>query len=85
MNNQVKISIVIPIFNEADSIPQLVKEVLRSMRSMNQSFELILVNDSSLDDSWLEIQKLSRNFSYVTGLNLSENFGQHSAIMAGLG
>ena len=47
-------------------------------------FELILINDFSKDDSWEKIKKLSKNYSYIKGINLSENFGQHNALMAGL-
>ena len=43
-----------------------------------------MINDFSKDDSWEKIKKLSKNYSYIKGINLSENFGQHNALMAGL-
>ena len=49
MSKEVQVSIVIPIFNEEESIPQLVEEILITMRRSNYSFEIVLVNDGSKD------------------------------------
>ena len=46
--------------------------------------KLLLINDASKDNSWETIVRLIEQFSFIKGINLTENFGQHNAIMAGL-
>ena len=80
------LSIVIPVFNSSDILEKLIEKINFSLNQNNlkNKFEIILVNDSSLDNSWDKIKILSNKFSNVKGLNLIENYGQHNAIMAGL-
>ena len=56
------------------------------MKSLNlkNNYELLLINDASEDDSWENNYILIKQFTFIKGINLSENFGQHNAIMAGL-
>ena len=60
MSNQIKISIVIPIFNEEESLPKLVDQLLAALRPTGESFELVLVNDGSIDSSADVLIELSR-------------------------
>ena len=60
----------------------MVKRIKKNLRTKN--YEIIFINDASLDNSWNEIKKISKKNKKVKGINLSENFGQHSAIFAGL-
>ncbi len=83
MSNQIDISIVIPIFNEEESIPQLVEEVLNSMRPTNESFEIVLVNDGSIDRSAEVLDKLSQTVPELTAVILRKNYGQTAAMAAG--
>ena len=83
MSNQIDISIVIPIFNEAESIPQLVEEVLSSMRPTNESFEIVLVNDGSIDRSDEVLSRLSKRIPELTVVLLRKNYGQTAAMAAG--
>jgi len=80
------LSIVIPVFNSSDILEKLIEKINFSLNQndLTHKFEIILVNDSSLDSSWDKIKILSNKFSNVKGLNLIENYGQHNAIMAGL-
>jgi polyisoprenyl-phosphate glycosyltransferase len=80
------LSIVIPVFNSSDILEKLIERINLSLNQNNleNKFEIILVNDSSLDNSWNKIKTLSNKFSNVKGLNLIKNYGQHNAIMAGL-
>lgn len=79
-----ELSVVIPVFNSADILPTLVPEVVRYAGSCAKRFEVILVNDFSLDSSWNAISSLATHYPQVRGLNLRRNTGQHNAIMAGL-
>ncbi|KGG14714.1 MULTISPECIES: glycosyltransferase family 2 protein [unclassified Prochlorococcus] len=83
MNNQVDISIVIPIYNEEESLPQLVKEVLIAMRTTNEKFEIILVNDGSNDNSSEVLSKLVKETSELICIFLRKNYGQTAAMAAG--
>ena len=65
-------------------VGELVRRVAESVSTITDSFEIILVNDASPDNSWAEIVKECERDTRVKGLNLSRNFGQHYAITAGL-
>jgi glycosyltransferase involved in cell wall biosynthesis len=78
------ISVVSPVYQAAPMIPRLVSEVSSALGGISDSFEIILVDDRSKDDSWIAIQKECQQRPHVRGLRLSRNFGQHSAITAGL-
>jgi len=83
MKDKVKVSIVIPIFNEEESIPQLVQEVLMTMRSTKNSFEIVLVNDGSKDRSAEVLEDLSKHIPEITCVLLRKNYGQTAAMAAG--
>ena len=80
------LSIVVPVYNSEKIVEDLIKKINSSIQEINfvNSYEIILVNDCSPDDSWKKIEILSKKFNFVKGINLKENFGQHNAIMAGL-
>ena len=67
-------------------LPELVAEIAKSTDALGlcNQFELVLVNDGSPDDSWQVIAKLAEEYEFLVGVSLRKNFGQHSAIMAGL-
>ena len=79
-----QLSIIIPVYNSAKIIPLLIKKIKQSINKKIQNYEVILINDSSGDDSWQIIKKMSKNNKFVKGINLKRNFGQHPAIFAGL-
>jgi len=81
-----KVSIIVPVYNSSPMLNELVQRIEATMNNMNlnNDYELLLINDASKDDSWETIIKLIKKFSFIKGINLSENFGQHNAIMAGL-
>ncbi len=80
----VELSVVAPVFNDAECLEELHRRLTAVLSSLTQSFEILLVDDGSKDDSWPTIERLSREDSRVRGLRLSRNFGQHFAITAGL-
>lgn len=81
-----RLSIVVPVYRSRQILPELVEEIAKSTAELGLSnqFELLLVNDGSPDDSWQVIAKLAEQYEFVIGVSLRKNFGQHSAIMAGL-
>ena len=80
-----KLSIVIPVYNSSIILNDLVREINFALTNKySGSFELILVNDCSLDDSWNVIENLSKKFKFIKGIDLKNNIGQHAAIFVGL-
>ena len=80
------LSIVVPVYRSAQILPQLVEKIFAEMHKegLNDSFELVLVNDASPDNSWQVIRSLAQQHAFIKGISLRRNFGQHNAIMAGL-
>ena len=79
-----KVSFVIPCYKSERTITSVVEEVREAMNKLTQyTFEMILVNDCSPDDTFAVITALSNKFPNVCGINLARNFGQHAALMAG--
>jgi len=83
-NVNIELSIVTTIFNDAEIVPLLVKELRSECEQLNVSYEIILVDDSSSDSSESEIQKACQENENIKGISLSRNFGQQIAMSAGL-
>lgn len=79
-----EISVVVPVYNSRDTLPDLVSRIVASLQSIATRFEIILVDDSSSDDSRDVILRLAEQYSTVQPLLLMRNFGQHSALLAGI-
>ena len=79
-----KISFVIPCYRSENSLIKVVDEINEEMRSLNSySFEVILVNDSSPDNTLNTISELTQKYNNIIGIDMAKNFGQHAALMAG--
>lgn len=65
-------------------VAELVSRIVSAITPITEQFEVVLVNDASPDNSWVEIEKVCANDSRIKGIRLSRNFGQHYAITAGL-
>ncbi len=77
------LSVVVPIYNEAESLPKLVEELLTALRPTSESFELILVNDGSTDGTGNVLLDLSAKVPELVGVLLRKNYGQTAAMAAG--
>lgn len=82
--NDVDLSVVVPIYNEEKTIPELFRRLNESVLQITESFELIFVNDGSKDNSLGELIKLSETENRVFFINFSRNFGHQVAVTAGL-
>ncbi len=78
------ISIVSPVYRAEKILPILVSEINLVMERIGEDYEIILVDDRSPDNSWEVMKVLSSPNSKIKSIRLSRNFGQHSAIFAGL-
>jgi dolichol-phosphate mannosyltransferase len=78
------LSIVSPVYLAENMLDELVGRLMRVISTITENFELILVDDGSPDKSWEKIEALGKANPRIKGIRLSRNFGQHSAIAAGV-
>lgn len=77
------LSIVIPLLNEQDSLPELYQWITKVAHEQGYSYEIIFVDDGSRDGSWKKITELSQNDSHVKGLKFRRNYGKSPALHVG--
>lgn len=77
------ISIIIPLLNEQESLPELTSWITKVMNENNFSYEVIFIDDGSTDNSWNTIQNLSAENSNIKGIKFLTNFGKSQALHAG--
>lgn len=80
-----KISFVIPCYRSAMTIEGVIKEIRETMQTLSYTYEVILVNDFPMDQTFDVIKALAKTYDNIVGVNLAKNFGQHAALMAGFG
>ncbi len=78
------LSVVIPVYNAAPNLTELVERLLAVLATLTSDFEVVLVNDGSADGSWRCISDLTQRHSCVLGIDLTRNFGQHNALLVGV-
>ena len=78
-----QISVVIPLFNEAESLPELMQWIDRVMQTQNYSYEVIMVDDGSKDNSWNTIQTLRATYPSLKGIKFQRNYGKSAALNEG--
>lgn len=79
-----KVSVVVPCYNEEQSVPILIGRILKACESLPASREIILVDDGSTDGTWEAIYVAASQNAEVSGIRLSRNFGQQCALYAGI-
>lgn len=77
------ISVIIPLFNEAESLPELAAWIQRVMRENSYTYEVIFVNDGSTDNSWDVIEELCKNDNNLHGIKFRRNYGKSPALFCG--
>jgi glycosyltransferase involved in cell wall biosynthesis len=77
------LSVVVPLFNEAEGLPLLVEQLLAVLRPLGQSFELVLVDDGSRDETAAVLERLSGQVPELVAVLLRRNYGQSAAMAAG--
>ncbi|WP_421920383.1 glycosyltransferase family 2 protein [Marinifilum sp.] len=77
------ISVVVPLFNEEESLPELVAWIDKVMTQNNFTHEIILVDDGSNDTSWEVIKKLQKEYSAIKGIKFRRNYGKSAALYSG--
>jgi len=77
-------SVVIPVYRGEATLIPLVERLGSVLPVISRSYEVILVNDGSPDQSWAVIEQLARRYSWVRGIDLMRNYGQHNATLCGI-
>lgn len=78
------LSVVIPVYKGETLIEPLIVQLGKVLPTFAENYEVILVNDGSPDHSWQVIQRLAREYSWVRGICMMRNYGQHNATLCGV-
>jgi glycosyltransferase involved in cell wall biosynthesis len=82
--NSLEVSVVVPVYNSQDTLKPLVERLKNVLSSCTGAFEIILVNDGSVDNSWKVVEELVDSHRFAKGMSLMRNYGQHNALLAGV-
>lgn len=78
------ISVVVPLYNEAESLPELTAWIERVMNDNKFTYEVLLIDDGSTDDSWRVIKELHEKNRNIKGVSFRRNYGKSPALNIGL-
>ncbi len=76
--------ILVPVYNSSEILPKLIEKIIPVAKSLNVPFEVVLVNDGSSDDSWNIICDFAAKHTWIRGICLMRNYGQHNALLCGI-
>src|SRR5258706_9493684 len=77
-------SVVIPVYRSEHTLDPLIERLAQVLPNVADTYEVVLVNDGSLDNSWSVIERLAKQWNWVRGINLMRNYGQHNATLCGI-
>lgn len=82
-NSKFDISIVIPLYNEEESLPELIEWINKVLKPTSYSYEIIMIDDGSTDNSWNVITRLSEKFTEIKAIKFIRNYGKSAALQVG--
>src|SRR5690348_5684979 len=77
------ISVVIPVFDEEESLPELCQWISRVMQTHGFSYEVLLIDDGSQDNSWNVITTINQGDGHFKGIRFNRNYGKSAALQTG--
>ena len=83
MSNKLDISVVVPLYNEEESLPELVAWIDRVAHENSLSYEIIMVDDGSTDSSWAVIEELRKQNEAIRAISFMRNYGKSAALYCG--
>ena len=83
MSNKLDISVVVPLYNEEESLPELVAWIDRVAQENKLSYEVIMVDDGSSDNSWAVVEQLKEQYPAIKGIRFARNYGKSAALYCG--
>lgn len=81
---EMDLSVVVPVYNSEGSLCELTERIINTLKNHTEKFEILLIEDGSVDKSWQKIEEIGARDGRIKGFKLSRNFGQHFAITAGI-
>lgn len=81
--NKLDLSIIVSLYNEEESLRELVAWISRSLAPQNWNYEIIMVDDGSSDNSWKSIQELAQEYPQIRGIRFRRNYGKSAALHTG--
>ncbi len=84
LQNTPLISVVIPLYCEGSNLSSVLSSNIKVLESLNESYEIILIDDGSTDNTWTVIENEANNYPMLRAIRLSRNFGKESALCAGI-
>ena len=83
MEQKIDISVVVPLYNEEESLPELVAWIDRVAKANNLTYEVIMVDDGSTDSSWSVVERLKSDYPAIRGISFVRNYGKSAALYCG--
>ena len=83
MKSKLDISVVVPLYNEEESLPELVAWIDRVAQENHLSYEIIMVDDGSSDNSWAVVEQLKEHYPAIKGIRFARNYGKSAALYCG--
>ncbi|MBP3548446.1 MAG: glycosyltransferase family 2 protein [Alistipes sp.] len=83
MSKKLDISVVVPLYNEVESLPELVAWIDRVARKNSLSYEIIMIDDGSTDGSFQEVERLRAEYPAIRGVSFMRNYGKSAALYVG--
>lgn len=83
MKSRINISVIVPLYNEVDSLPELHEWIQRVMKENGFSYEVIFIDDGSKDGSWFVVEALYKKDNCVKGIKFQRNYGKSAALQKG--
>ena len=83
MNKRLDISVVVPLYNEEESLGELAAWIDRVAKAESLSYEIVMIDDGSNDNSWAEVERLKSLYPTIKGIRFSRNYGKSAALYCG--
>ena len=83
MGTKLDISVVVPLYNEEESLAELTQWIDRVARENGLSYEIIMIDDGSSDGSWNEVERLKEHYPAIKGIRFARNYGKSAALYCG--
>ena len=80
MTKKLDISVVVPLYNEEESLGELVAWIDRVAKANTLSYEVIMLDDGSTDNSWFEVEHLAKMYATVRGIRFARYYGKSAAL-----
>ena len=77
---KIDVSVVVPLFNEAESLPELMAWIDRVAKEHTLTYEVIMVDDGSSDNSWAVVEELKQRYATLRGISFRRNYGKSAAL-----